>query len=218
MLEMTLEEAHSMDQWNMRFYFHMSGEGIGTLSVFIKAKGHHHLLLNLTGDQGNYWQMREIQLSSSMDFQVVFEGKWFELEEAPTGKLHLKLEWLSLFSTPEKLDQVLRNVRADRSPASDGLSSALLVIYLDSAKNLPGVFTGSLGCGNLSERRASGLIFCESNTTEGRTIFSTKKSSSEPSPYVQFIVGHKTLESKDGQLAVKLPHAAGEYMASPVVK
>uniref|UniRef100_A0A1A8EI17 Extended synaptotagmin-like protein 2 n=1 Tax=Nothobranchius korthausae TaxID=1143690 RepID=A0A1A8EI17_9TELE len=88
--------------------------------------------------------------------------EWFVLEEAPTGKLHLKLEWLSLFSTPEKLDQVLRSVRADRSPFGDGLSSALLVVYLDCAKNLP----------------------------------SAKKSSSEPSPYVQFTVGQKTLESK----------------------
>uniref|UniRef100_A0A3Q2DVE8 Extended synaptotagmin-like protein 2b n=1 Tax=Cyprinodon variegatus TaxID=28743 RepID=A0A3Q2DVE8_CYPVA len=87
---------------------------------------------------------------------------WFELEEAPTGKLHLKLEWLSLFSTSDKLDQVLRCVRADRSPTKDGLSSALLVVFLDSAKNLP----------------------------------SAKKNSSEPSPYVQFTVGHKTLESK----------------------
>ncbi|XP_069552403.1 extended synaptotagmin-2 isoform X2 [Brachyistius frenatus] len=122
--------------------------------------------------------------------------EWFDLEEAPTGKLHLKLEWLSLFNTTEKLDQVLRSVRADRSLANDGLSSALLLVYLDSAKNLPSVFTGSLGCGNLSERRASGLVFCESNTSEYRTIFSAKKSSSEPSPYVQFTVGHKTLESK----------------------
>ncbi|XP_034718134.1 extended synaptotagmin-2 isoform X4 [Etheostoma cragini] len=88
--------------------------------------------------------------------------EWFDLEEAPTGKLHLKLEWLSLLSTPEKLDQGLRSVRADRSLANDGLSSALLVVHLDSAKNLP----------------------C------------AKKSSSEPSPYVQFTVGHKTLESK----------------------
>uniref|UniRef100_A0A8D3AHN9 Extended synaptotagmin 2 n=1 Tax=Scophthalmus maximus TaxID=52904 RepID=A0A8D3AHN9_SCOMX len=122
--------------------------------------------------------------------------EWFDLEEAPTGKLHLKLEWLSLLSTPEKLDQVLRSVRADRSLANDGLSSALLVIYLDSAKNLPSVFTGSLGCGNLSERRASGLVFCESNTSEYRTILCAKKTSTEPSPYVQFTVGHKTLESK----------------------
>lgn len=32
------------------------------------------------------------------------------------------------------------------------------------------VFTGSLGCGNLRERRASGLVFCESNTSEYRKI------------------------------------------------
>ncbi|XP_077365537.1 extended synaptotagmin-2 isoform X2 [Festucalex cinctus] len=88
--------------------------------------------------------------------------EWFDLEEAPTGKLHLKLEWLSLLSTTEKLEQVLRSVRADRSLANDGLSSALLVVYLDSATNLP----------------------------------SAKKSSSEPSPYVQLTVGHKTQESK----------------------
>lgn len=101
-----------------------------------------------------------IDLTKVYNEQKVDE--WFELEEAPTGKLHLKLEWLSLFSTPEKLDQVLRCVRADRSPTKDGLSSALLVVFLDSAKNLP----------------------------------SAKKNSSEPSPYVQFTVGHKTLDSK----------------------
>ncbi|KAA8580673.1 hypothetical protein FQN60_013631 [Etheostoma spectabile] len=111
--------------------------------------------------------------------------EWFDLEEAPTGKLHLKLEWLSLLSTPEKLDQGLRSVRADRSLANDGLSSALLVVHLDSAKNLP----------------------C------------AKKSSSEPSPYVQFTVGHKTLESKVkddkhkctlGNLTVPLSSLLGE--------
>lgn len=59
----------------MRFYYHMSGDGIGTLSVFTKTEESLHLLLNLTGDQGNYWQMKELQLSSSADFQVVFEGK-----------------------------------------------------------------------------------------------------------------------------------------------
>lgn len=59
----------------MRFYFHMSGDGIGTLSVFRRSEGSLHLLLNLTGDQGNYWQMREIPLSDTRDFQVMFEGK-----------------------------------------------------------------------------------------------------------------------------------------------
>ncbi|XP_032359998.1 extended synaptotagmin-2 isoform X3 [Etheostoma spectabile] len=107
--------------------------------------------------------------------------EWFDLEEAPTGKLHLKLEWLSLLSTPEKLDQGLRSVRADRSLANDGLSSALLVVHLDSAKNLPI---------NLSDFTYDGL------KQAFKALKCAKKSSSEPSPYVQFTVGHKTLESK----------------------
>lgn len=37
---------------------------------------------------------------------VFVARQWFDLEEAPTGKLHLKLEWLSLLSTSEKLEQV----------------------------------------------------------------------------------------------------------------
>ncbi|XP_063730053.1 extended synaptotagmin-2 isoform X2 [Eleginops maclovinus] len=109
--------------------------------------------------------------------------EWFDLEEAPTGKLHLKLEWLSLLPTPEKLDKVLRSVRADRSLANDGLSSALLVVYLDSAKNLPS---------NLSDFTYDGL----KQVSVFKALKSAKKSSSEPSPYVQFTVGHKTLESK----------------------
>lgn len=59
----------------MRFYLHMSGDGIGTLSVFRNSKGSLHLLLNVTGDQGNYWQMKEIPLSDTGDFEVMFEGK-----------------------------------------------------------------------------------------------------------------------------------------------
>ncbi|KAJ0059777.1 hypothetical protein NL108_011263, partial [Boleophthalmus pectinirostris] len=132
--------------------------------------------------------------------------EWFDLEEAPTGKLHLKLEWLSLLNTPEKLDQVvpqiafpckiklfsnvfgffwqvLRSVRADSSLANDGLSSALLVVYLDSAKNLPS---------NLSDFTHDGL----KQVSVFKALKSAKKSNSEPSPYVQFTVGHKTLESK----------------------
>ncbi|KAJ8336606.1 hypothetical protein SKAU_G00378260 [Synaphobranchus kaupii] len=88
--------------------------------------------------------------------------EWFVLEEVSTGKLHLKLEWLSLLSTPEKLDQALMSIKAGKGQANDGLSSAVLVVYLDSARNLP----------------------------------SGKKVSSDPSPFVQFTVGHKVYESK----------------------
>ncbi|XP_027129851.1 MAM and LDL-receptor class A domain-containing protein 1 isoform X2 [Larimichthys crocea] len=73
-------------QCKMRFYLHMSGDGIGTLSVFKKSQGRLHLLLKVTGDQGNYWQMREILLSDTGDFQVVFEGK---VGRSPKGDISL---------------------------------------------------------------------------------------------------------------------------------
>uniref|UniRef100_A0A672HN31 Extended synaptotagmin-2-A-like n=1 Tax=Salarias fasciatus TaxID=181472 RepID=A0A672HN31_SALFA len=88
--------------------------------------------------------------------------EWFTMEDVATGKLHLKLEWLSLMKTPERLDQVLSSIKADRGHANDGLSSALLVVFLDSARNLP----------------------------------SGKKVTSDPNPFVQFTVGHKSFESK----------------------
>lgn len=68
----------TLPRLQMRFYLHMSGDGIGTLSVLRRSRGGGdglHPLLNLTGDQGNNWQMKEIPLSDSADFQVVFEGK-----------------------------------------------------------------------------------------------------------------------------------------------
>ncbi|CAN9506358.1 unnamed protein product [Ophioblennius macclurei] len=66
--------SHRSSKCKMRFYVHMSGDGIGKLSVFSKSEGRRRLLLELTGDQGNYWQLREIPLSSSADFRVAFEG------------------------------------------------------------------------------------------------------------------------------------------------
>ncbi|KAI4891450.1 hypothetical protein NFI96_025139 [Prochilodus magdalenae] len=88
--------------------------------------------------------------------------EWFVLDDVSSGKLHLKLEWLTPLSTSDKLDEVLSNIRASKGQANDGLASALLVVHLDSARNLP----------------------------------SAKKVSSDPSPFVQFRVGHKTYESK----------------------
>ncbi|KAL4604793.1 extended synaptotagmin-2-like [Arapaima gigas] len=63
--------------------------------------------------------------------------EWFVLEEATTGKLHLKLEWLSLLSTPDKLGEVPSSLRMDQPKGAPVLSSAVLLVFLDSAKNLP---------------------------------------------------------------------------------
>ncbi|KAK7176245.1 hypothetical protein R3I93_000490 [Phoxinus phoxinus] len=81
-------------------------------------------------DKDDFLGSLMIDLSELHKEQKVDE--WFDLEEVTTGKLHLRLEWLSLYPSDEKLDQVLGCIKAN-----DNLSSALLVVYLDSASNLP---------------------------------------------------------------------------------
>uniref|UniRef100_A0A671Z2A6 Extended synaptotagmin 2 n=1 Tax=Sparus aurata TaxID=8175 RepID=A0A671Z2A6_SPAAU len=109
--------------------------------------------------------------------------EWFVMQDVATGKLHLKLEWLSLLPTPEKLDQALMSIKADRCQANDGLSSALLVVFLDSARNLPR---------NPLEFNQAGL----KKASISKAIKSGKKVTSDPSPFVQFTVGHKSFDSK----------------------
>ncbi|XP_006011666.1 extended synaptotagmin-2-A isoform X2 [Latimeria chalumnae] len=109
--------------------------------------------------------------------------EWFPLAEVPSGKLHLKLEWLTLMSTAEKLDQVLADIKADKDQANDGLSSAILILYLDSARNLPR---------NPLEFNNDGL----KKATVEKAIKSGKKMNSNPNPFVQLTVGHTTHDSK----------------------
>ncbi|XP_068854861.1 extended synaptotagmin-1-like, partial [Aphelocoma coerulescens] len=62
--------------------------------------------------------------------------EWFPLQEGGQGRLHLRLEWLSLLSDASKLDQVLeRNRTIVAKP--DPPSSAILIVYLDRAEGLP---------------------------------------------------------------------------------
>uniref|UniRef100_A0A7N8Y9N4 Extended synaptotagmin-like protein 2a n=1 Tax=Mastacembelus armatus TaxID=205130 RepID=A0A7N8Y9N4_9TELE len=109
--------------------------------------------------------------------------QWFALEDVSKGKLHLKLEWLSVLSKPDKLDQALMSINAGRGQANDGLSSALLIVFLDSARNLPR---------NPLEFNQVGL----KPASVSKAIKSGKKVTSDPNPFVQFRVGHKSFESK----------------------
>uniref|UniRef100_A0A8B9HCI1 Extended synaptotagmin-2 n=1 Tax=Astyanax mexicanus TaxID=7994 RepID=A0A8B9HCI1_ASTMX len=120
--------------------------------------------------------LNELQKEKKVD-------EWFVLDEVSSGKLHLKLEWLSPLSTSDTLDQGLSSIRAEKGHANDGLSSALLVVHLDSARNLPVSIYLSI---YLSISIYSYLYILQS----------AKKVSSDPSPLVQFRVGHKTFESK----------------------
>ncbi|XP_051990288.1 extended synaptotagmin-2-like isoform X1 [Xyrauchen texanus] len=103
--------------------------------------------------------------------------EWFVLDDTTTGKIHLKIEWLSLQPKPDNLDEVLSTIKADK-----GQSSALLLVHLDSAKNLPR---------NPLEFNA-GL----KKGTANKAIKSDKKVTTDPSPFVKFAVGLKSFESK----------------------
>ncbi|XP_027514472.1 MAM and LDL-receptor class A domain-containing protein 1 [Corapipo altera] len=59
------------------FYYHMYGAHIGSLIVYQRTTlKHERILLNLTGNQGNFWQRKALTLAGNgnEDFQVVFEG------------------------------------------------------------------------------------------------------------------------------------------------
>lgn len=86
-------------------------------------------------DKDDFLGSLMIDLNEVQKARVVEE--WFKLDEATSGKLHLKLEWLTPQSSAEHLDEALTIIKADKDQANDGLSSALLVLYLDSARNLP---------------------------------------------------------------------------------
>ncbi|KAI2662524.1 Extended synaptotagmin-2 [Labeo rohita] len=188
------------------------------------------------------------QLFRSKTIKECLDPKWNEVYEAlvyeHSGQ-HLEIELfdedpdkddflgslmidLSELHKEQKVDEVLRSIRTN-----ENLSSALLVVYLDSASNLPcsadfinalrcafllyckSVFEGSFGCGNLKERRASGLVFCENPDSLYRTLFtnpldfnpdgpkppykglkSGKKVSIDPNPFVKLTVGQKMYTSK----------------------
>ncbi|XP_068027334.1 LOW QUALITY PROTEIN: extended synaptotagmin-1, partial [Melanerpes formicivorus] len=75
-----------------------------------------------------------------LDFGEVLKARvleeWFPLQEGGQGRLHLRLEWLSLLSDASKLEQVLeRNRTLVAKP--DPPSAAILVVYLDRAEELP---------------------------------------------------------------------------------
>uniref|UniRef100_A0AAY4ET99 Extended synaptotagmin-like protein 1b n=1 Tax=Denticeps clupeoides TaxID=299321 RepID=A0AAY4ET99_9TELE len=98
------------------------------------------------------------------------EVEWIPLKDTETGRVRLKLEWLSLLSNTDKLDQVVQRNTTVASKTSDPASSAILAVYLDRAEAIP--------------------VSC----TPGRPESSQK--GKEPSPMVQLSVQDITKESK----------------------
>ncbi|XP_067995156.1 extended synaptotagmin-3 [Melanerpes formicivorus] len=120
-------------------------------------------------DKDDFMGSLLISLVDVMNDRTVDE--WFPLSKTTSGHLHLKLEWLSLVNDQEKLHE-------DKK----GLATAILIVYLDSAFNLPkNHFEYSNGdCGAKKIKNNKYL----------------KKMDREPSSFVLLTVGNKTQKSK----------------------
>ncbi|XP_077010524.1 MAM and LDL-receptor class A domain-containing protein 1 isoform X2 [Tamandua tetradactyla] len=58
------------------FHYHVYGRGVGALVLTqVSVSNHTKLLLNLTGEHGNFWQRRELALQGEEDFHLQFEGR-----------------------------------------------------------------------------------------------------------------------------------------------
>ncbi|XP_077864896.1 meprin A subunit beta-like [Saccoglossus kowalevskii] len=64
----------------LRFYYHMYGEHVGTINVYMRAEALFgtsslgELIFSLTGEQVNMWKLAEIEVRPDSPFQIVFEG------------------------------------------------------------------------------------------------------------------------------------------------
>ncbi|KAJ8022472.1 MAM and LDL-receptor class A domain-containing protein 2 [Holothuria leucospilota] len=56
------------------FYYHMYGNSIGTLNVFISSGNMENLIFNRSQSQGDEWQQASVHFTSYSDWQVTFEA------------------------------------------------------------------------------------------------------------------------------------------------
>ncbi|XP_060926108.1 extended synaptotagmin-1 isoform X2 [Limanda limanda] len=66
-----------------------------------------------------------------------FVDDWFTLKDTTSGRVHFRLEWLTLLPSSERLEQILKRNESVTSKTADPPSSAILVVYLDKAEALP---------------------------------------------------------------------------------
>ncbi|XP_067593799.1 extended synaptotagmin-3 isoform X3 [Pseudorca crassidens] len=119
-------------------------------------------------DKDDFLGSLQICLGDVMTNRVVDE--WFVLKDTTSGQLHLRLEWLSLITDPEAVIE-----------DHGSFSTAILVVFLESACNLPRNPFDYLN----GEYQAKKLSKCARN-----------KASRDPSSYVKLSVGKKTHLSK----------------------
>ncbi|KAL1250031.1 hypothetical protein QQF64_021036, partial [Cirrhinus molitorella] len=100
--------------------------------------------------------------------KAVLLDEWYTLKDAPSGQVHLKLEWLSLLPSAERLSEVLernKNITIYGKTA-DPPSAAILTVYLDRAQDLP-LKKGSKDPSPMVQ------ISVQDTTKESRTVYGT---------------------------------------------
>ncbi|CAK6951461.1 extended synaptotagmin-1 [Scomber scombrus] len=86
-------------------------------------------------DQDDFLGRVKVDLDIVKKARVVDD--WFNLKDVSTGSVHLRLEWLSLLSSADRLSEVIQTNQNLTSKTADPPSAAILAIYLDQAHALP---------------------------------------------------------------------------------
>ncbi|XP_072423337.1 extended synaptotagmin-1 isoform X2 [Chiloscyllium punctatum] len=115
-------------------------------------------------DQDDFLGRMQLDLGEVMKNQIVEE--WFTLKDVERGKIRLKLEWLSLYSDPTKLEQALMVNNSITVQNSEEPSAAIMVVYVDQAQDLP-LKQGS------REPNALVQVSLLDKTFESRTVYNT---------------------------------------------
>uniref|UniRef100_A0A3B3WIR7 Extended synaptotagmin-like protein 1a n=1 Tax=Poecilia mexicana TaxID=48701 RepID=A0A3B3WIR7_9TELE len=81
-------------------------------------------------------QELEVEVFDKDPDQDDFLG-WFNLRDVGSGSVHLRLEWLSLLSSADRLSEVIQKNQNLTAKTADPPSAAILAVYLDQAYELP---------------------------------------------------------------------------------
>uniref|UniRef100_A0A3P9DQ94 Extended synaptotagmin 1 n=1 Tax=Maylandia zebra TaxID=106582 RepID=A0A3P9DQ94_9CICH len=81
-------------------------------------------------------QELEVEVFDKDPDQDDFLG-WFDLRDVTSGSVHLRLEWLSLLSSADRLSEVIAKNQNLTSKVAEPPSAAILAVYLDQAYQLP---------------------------------------------------------------------------------
>uniref|UniRef100_A0A8C2XBD1 Extended synaptotagmin 1 n=1 Tax=Cyclopterus lumpus TaxID=8103 RepID=A0A8C2XBD1_CYCLU len=86
-------------------------------------------------DQDDFLGRVKVDLDIVKKARVVDD--WFNLKDVSSGSVHLRLEWLSLLSSADRLSEVIQKNQNLTTKTADPPSAAILAIYLDQADALP---------------------------------------------------------------------------------